>query len=172
MRADFSDFYLGARDDCLRAVAASVGDAGHAEELVAEAFARAWQSWRTVRRHPAPQAWVVRTALNTHVSWWRRWRREIAIADVQDAGTRADQAADDRPERLDAVTLAALRRLPRRQREVLALRVFLDLDTRATAAALGIAEGTVTAHLARATAALRAALADYDTGTDIREVRS
>jgi RNA polymerase sigma-70 factor (ECF subfamily) len=52
-------------------------------------------------------------------------------------------------------TLAAL---PRRQREVVALRVFLDLDTRETARVLGIAQGTVTAHLARAIAALRAEL--------------
>jgi RNA polymerase sigma-70 factor (ECF subfamily) len=48
--------------------------------------------------------------------------------------------------------------LPRRQREVIALRVFLDLDTRQTARVLGIAEGTVTAHLARAIATLRAEL--------------
>jgi DNA-directed RNA polymerase specialized sigma24 family protein len=46
-------------------------------------------------------------------------------------------------------------RLPARQRQVIALRVFLDLDTARTAQVLGIAPGTVTAHLARATAALR-----------------
>jgi RNA polymerase sigma-70 factor (ECF subfamily) len=33
-----------------------------AEENVAEAFARAWASWRKVSRHPAPRAWVVHTA--------------------------------------------------------------------------------------------------------------
>ena len=41
------------------------------------------------------------------------------------------------------------------QREVIALRVFVDLDTKATAYVLGIAPGTVTAHLSRAAAALR-----------------
>ncbi|MEV6341950.1 hypothetical protein [Actinoplanes sp. NPDC051851] len=30
-------------------------------------------------RHPAPAAWVVRTALNVRVSWWRRRRREVAL---------------------------------------------------------------------------------------------
>jgi RNA polymerase sigma-70 factor (ECF subfamily) len=51
-----------------------------------------------------------------------------------------------------------LRQLPRRQREVSAFRVFLDLDTEETANALGIAEGTVTAHLSRAVSALRGQL--------------
>jgi DNA-directed RNA polymerase specialized sigma24 family protein len=72
--AGFAEFYQTSRDDCLRAVFASVGDRQAAEDLVAEAFARACANWRTVRRHPAPRAWVVRTALNTRVSWWRRAR--------------------------------------------------------------------------------------------------
>jgi DNA-directed RNA polymerase specialized sigma24 family protein len=60
---------------------------------------------------------------------------------------------------LDPAIRDALRALPTRQRQVLALRIFLDLDTETTASALGIAPGTVTAHLSRATAALRGALA-------------
>jgi RNA polymerase sigma-70 factor (ECF subfamily) len=51
--------------------------------------------------------------------------------------------------------MAALQRLSVRQREVIALRLFLDLDTTRTAQTLGIAPGTVTAHLARAIATLR-----------------
>jgi RNA polymerase sigma-70 factor (ECF subfamily) len=46
-------------------------------------------------------------------------------------------------------------RLPGRQRQVIALRLFLDLDTNRTAEVLGIAPSTVKAHLARAIAALR-----------------
>jgi len=45
-----------------------VGDQDSLQELVAEAFARACASWRTVSRHPVPAAWVVRTALNLNVS--------------------------------------------------------------------------------------------------------
>ena len=102
-----------------------------------------------VRRYSAPRGWVVRSALNTGVSWWRPRRREIPLAS-HDAAALADPAGG-----LDAAVLAALRRLPARQREVIALRVFLDLDTQATAHVLGIAPGTVTAHLSRAAAALR-----------------
>ena len=138
-------------------MAASTGDPDTAEELVAEAFARAWAAWRTVRRHPAPQAWVVRTALNARVSWWRRRRREgpLPVGDVE-ACWPAGAAAAGEP--VDRAIMVVLHRLPARQREVIALRVFLDLDTAQTARALGIAPGTVTAHLARAVATLRAEL--------------
>ena len=62
---DFTEFYRACVNACLRAVYASVGDRALAEDLTAEAFARAYASWRKISRHPAPTAWVVRTALNT-----------------------------------------------------------------------------------------------------------
>jgi Sigma-70 region 2 len=71
---EFAEFFRASWEPCLRAVAASTGSAQLAEDQVAEAFARAWLSWRTVRRHPAPRAWVVRTALNAGASWWRKWQ--------------------------------------------------------------------------------------------------
>ena len=146
---EFAEFYRASRDSCLRAVTAVTGDRELAEEQVAEAFTRAWAAWGKVRGHAAPRAWVVRTALNLGVSWWRRRRREVPLAD-HDATTAA--GPDDG---VDPALIAALRRLPARQREVLALRIFLDLDTEATARVIGIAPGTVTAHLSRAVAALR-----------------
>jgi RNA polymerase sigma-70 factor (sigma-E family) len=154
---EFEEFYRQSRDGCLRAVLAAVGDRQLAEDLVAEAFTRAWVAWRSVRRHPAPSAWVLRTALNTRVSWWRRRRREVVTDGVPGTPATAETDAG-----LDPALLTALRRLPRRQREVIACRVFLDLDTRATAESLGIAPGTVTAHLARAVATLRDQLVTTD----------
>jgi RNA polymerase sigma-70 factor (sigma-E family) len=155
---EFQRFYETSRDACLRAVLATVGDRQLAEDLVAEAFTRAWVSWHKVGRHPAPSAWIVRTALNTRVSWWRRRRREVALDGGHDV---ADTTAGD-PE-LDPALLTALRRLPQRQREVIVFRVFLDLDTQATAEVLGIAPGTVTAHLSRAITTLRGHLVTVDT---------
>lgn len=154
---DFSDFYRGCRDDCVRAVMLSVGDRDAAQDLVAEAFARAWASWRTVGRHPAPAAWVVRTALNVNVSRWRRHRREVLLPDP-DAAADLPAAGGAGDTRVDPQIMAVLARLSARQRQVVGLRLFLDLDTRQTAEVLGIAPGTVTAHLARAIDALRADL--------------
>jgi RNA polymerase sigma-70 factor (sigma-E family) len=154
-QADFAAFYAGSRDDCLRTVVAAVRDVDQAQDVVAEAFARAWASWRKVSRHPAPRAWVVRTALNLSVSSWRRRRRELPLTghDAPACGPAASRA--------DTGLAAVVQRLPARQRQVVALRIFLDLDTAQTAEVLGIAPGTVTAHLARALTALRAELAAH-----------
>jgi RNA polymerase sigma factor (sigma-70 family) len=133
--AAFAEFYSSASDDCLRVVLATVRDRQTAEDLVAEAFTRAWASWRQVSRHPAPRAWVVRTALNTHRSWWRRHRREFTVPEV-------DAAVTEPPADTDASLMAAVLRLPLRQRQVIACRLFLDLDT-------------ATAHLSSAIATLR-----------------
>jgi RNA polymerase sigma-70 factor (sigma-E family) len=154
---DFTEFYQRSRDACLRAVLVSVGDQDAAQDLVDEAFARAWASWRTVSRHPAPPAWVVRTALNVNISRWRRRRREMPVADP---GSVADPPAGPgaSPSLVEPRIMAALLRLPIRQRQVIALRLFLDLDTRRTAQVLGIAPGTVKEHLGRALVSLRADL--------------
>lgn len=168
---DFASFYERSRDGCLRAVSVSVGNPTLAEDLTAEAFARALADWRKVSRHPAPEAWVVRVALNAHVSWWRKLRREVPWSgrddDLQpgrrigaDVGPGLDSGSGDSDSpMLDAMVLSALRALPERQREVVTLRLLLDLDTDTTARVLGISPSAVKTHLSRAAAALRGRLA-------------
>lgn len=144
---DFAGFYSGCKDRCLRALVVAVGRPDLAEDLLAEAFARAYARWPAVRKHPAPEAWVMRTALNLNVSWWRHLRRERPLQGLP------EPLAAEQDQTVDLMRLLAL--LPARQRQVLGLRVFLDLDARQTSEVLGIAEGTVRAHLHRATTALR-----------------
>jgi len=130
----FAEFHAASRDPCLRALVASGPDRAAAEEavteeVVAEAFARAWGSRPEISRHPAPSAWVVRVALDHHVSRWRRTRREVAHH------RRHDVARDvEHGERADL--LRAVAALPEPQRQVVALRVLLDRYTEQTAAAL------------------------------------
>ena len=151
-RLDFAEFYQRSKGQCLRTVLVSVGNLDTAEDLVAEAFARAWASWRTVSQHPAPALWVVRTALNMNISRWRR-RREIPVSDP---GGITDRPSDDGAGgAVDPQIMAALMRLSARQRQVVALRLVLDLDTARTAEVLGITPNTVMAHMAKALAALR-----------------
>ena len=145
---EFADFYAAAWDDCLRIVTLSVGNRALGEDLVAEAFTKAWASWRKVRGLAAPRAWIIRTALNAHVSWWRRHRREVALGSHDHTAAPVALA-------LDSSLVAALRRLPVRQRQVVALRLLLDLDTVTTAEVLGMSASTVATHLQRAVAALR-----------------
>lgn len=150
--ADFAEFYRSSKDGCFRAVAASVGSTAVAEDIVAEAFARAWASWPKIRSHPAPHAWVLRTALNMRVSWWRRRWREVELQPGDTSAGTSEAAATDP---MFTEVLRAVLRLPLRQRQVIGLRIFMDLDTAQTAKVLSIAPGTVKAHLARAIAALR-----------------
>lgn len=147
---EFTDFYESTKDACLRAVVASGTDQATAEDAVAEAYARAWAAWPKVSRHPAPAAWVVRVALNHHVSRWRRSRREVRLRETHEQTVHLDPVERDRDDLIKAVAA-----LPERQRQVVALRIFLDLDTSQTSDALGIAPGTVTAHLHRAMTTLR-----------------
>jgi RNA polymerase sigma factor (sigma-70 family) len=148
-QSEFADFFRASWEPCLRAVVTVAGSRQLAEDQTAEAFAKAWSSWPKVRRHPAPRAWVVRTALNTGASWWRWRRRELPLAD-HDLSASGDSAGG-----LDATLLTAIWRLPPRQREVIALRLFLDLDTATIARQLGIEAGTVRMHLSRGVTALR-----------------
>jgi RNA polymerase sigma factor (sigma-70 family) len=146
---EFAEFYAAAWGDCLRIVMVSVADRPLAEDLVAEAFTKAWASWHKVRALAEPRAWVIRAAMNGRVSWWRRHRLEVAVAS-QDTMAAAGQDLA-----FDSSLVAAVRRLPVRQREVIALRLLLDLDTGTTAEMLGISSSTVTTHLHRAMGALR-----------------
>jgi DNA-directed RNA polymerase specialized sigma24 family protein len=151
---DFAEFYRESKDACLFAVLVSVEDRDVAQDVVDEAFARAWASWRSVSRHPAPAAWVVRTALNASVSRWRKHRREVPLPEPgKVAGCAVGLEASDGP--LDPRIMAALTRLPARQRQVVTMRLLLDLDTSRTAEVLGISPSAVKAHLARALAAMR-----------------
>lgn len=150
---DFAAFYARNKDPCLRALVASGTDRASAEEAAAEAFARAWAAWPKLQSHPAPAAWVMRTAMNHHVSRWRRSRREAALVAAGDDIGATWQVHTERDDLLRAVA-----RLPVRQRQVVALRIFLDFDTARTGEVLGLSPGTVTAHLHRAMTALRAAI--------------
>lgn len=97
---------------------------------------------------------MVRTGLNAGVSSWRKRRREVSLEPGQipnEVSAVDETSAGGR----ESAVMDVLARLPQRQRQVVALRFFLDLDTPATATVLRIAPGTVTAHLARAMAVLR-----------------
>ena len=146
---DFAEFYAARKDTVFRAALVAVGQRAAAEDAVAEAFTRAYERWRTVQNHPNPTAWVIKTALNTHRSSWRRWRRERLDA-VPDRA-----AADPTPTALSADLLRVLLDLPTRQRQVVALRVLADLSAEETATILGITPSTVGVHLHRAMSWLR-----------------
>ena len=128
-----------------------VGDRALAEDIAAEAFARAYARWPSLRTHPGREGWVVRVAANLAIDATRRRRPVLADSPPPDHG--------------DAVALrlalaAALRALPVRQRSVVVLRYLADLSESDTAAALRISEGSVKTHLHRGLARLRRELGE------------
>jgi RNA polymerase sigma factor (sigma-70 family) len=150
---DFAEFFAATRNTAFRAVFAATGSRAAAEDALAEAYARGYANWSTLREHPRPTAWILRTALNVHRSVWRRLRREVLLAHPPE-GSPSPQ----RPGGLDARVRSAIAALPRRQREGVALRLLADLSAEETAAVLGLATSTVHVHLHRALAALRGRL--------------
>jgi RNA polymerase sigma factor (sigma-70 family) len=148
---DFEGFYRATCDDLLRALIVVLRDRPLAEDSLAEAFARALGHWSELARHPDRSAWIMKVALNYARSEGRRNARRStdALPEVP--------VPDDPP--TDPALVRRLLALPERQRQVVALRVVLGLDTRQTAELLRIAEGTVTAHLYRALTRLKCELA-------------
>jgi RNA polymerase sigma-70 factor (sigma-E family) len=130
-----------------------VGDAGHAEDLVADVFTRLWFVWPRLRDE-APEAYARRALANAATSWWRRrWHGERP-ADQLPERPSAEDVGRDVVER-DALR-GALSSLPPRQRAAVVLRVVEDLSEADVARALGCSIGTVKSLTSRGLARLRA----------------
>lgn len=125
-----------------------------AQDVAAEAVARALARWRSVAGYAAP--WVARVATNLALDMIRA--RGTATRAQPGLVSRTVAVDPGVEARLDLV--AALRTLPRRQREVVALRFLADRSEAETAATLGCSVGTVKSSASRGIASLRAALAD------------
>lgn len=140
-------------DDLLgRALAAArriLGDIPRAEDVAAETLARTYARWDSVRDLPYREAWVVRVAANLAIDVLRK--RHVVVPE-RITGSSEDASVD----RL--AVLAAVRRLPRRQREVIVLAYLSDVAEADVARVLGISNGTVKTHMHRGLTALRKAL--------------
>lgn len=132
-----------------------LGDPALAEDLAAEAFARAYARWREVQRHPNPDAWLLRVVGNLAVD---HVRREGRRPEQRPDPVRHDPSAETAALRVDLAD--ALHRLSGRQQEVVVLRYLIDLTEEDVAVSLGMSTGSVKTHLHRATSKLRAALDD------------
>jgi RNA polymerase sigma-70 factor (sigma-E family) len=140
------------------------GDRGHAEDLLQVALWRVARHWMAIEG--SPDAYAHRVLINLSRDRRRmlnRRAREIIGAGLPAA--RVDDVADAVTQR-DWMA-RAVRQLPRRQREVVVLRFFMDLSVEQTAVALGATEGTVKSHTARALSQLRDLLAEQQELTDV-----
>jgi RNA polymerase sigma-70 factor (sigma-E family) len=148
----FSGFVVAKSPSLLRFGWLLTGNWATAEDLLQTALANAWPRWQGI--DPAAMESYVRTSMaRTYVTWWRRRSAgEIAVAAVTDS--TVDDAAALVDLRRDVV--AALARLPRRQRAVVVMRYYLDLGEADVARELSCSVGTVKSQAAKALAHLRA----------------
>jgi len=130
-----------------------------AEEVVQEAFARVLSARRPPPA-PAARAYVERTVINLCRDGLRRRAVIRRVVPSRDEDARAAEVVALGTAEQQRV-VAAVRGLPRRQRECVALRHLLGRSTAETAAALGISEGSVKTHLSRGLAALETELEDW-----------
>jgi RNA polymerase sigma-70 factor (sigma-E family) len=149
----FRDFVQARSSALLRSGWLLTGDWTSAEDLVQTALAAAWPRWPDLRRQDAPELYVRKIMVNTFLRWrQRRWNGEIATGRLPESPSHGDVFAQ-----VDArqSLLAALDRLPARQRAVVVLRYFADQTESQTAAAMGCSVGAVKSHAAKALARLR-----------------
>lgn len=150
---EFAAFVAAGSRRLLQIARLVTGDPQRAEDLTQTALANAYRRWPAVRDGD-PFAYVRRSIVNGHISWWRRQRTqpERLVDELPDWVSVADAVNDIA--RRDLLR-RAMAMLTRRERAVIALRYFEDLSEQAVADELGIALGTVKSTHARALAKLR-----------------
>jgi RNA polymerase sigma-70 factor (sigma-E family) len=153
---DFADVFRLHQAAAVRLAYILTGDAGVAEDVVADAFARMYGRWRRDRVDD-PRAYLRRAIVNHVRGRFRRAatrrRHDASIRWSEPTTGAADEGIADRDRLRRALLL-----LPPRQRATVVLRIVEDLSEVDTAALLGVSTGTVKAHLSRGIERLRAAL--------------
>ncbi len=140
----FRDMYDANVRPVMALAVALTGDRASAEDLVQEAFTRAYRDWERVGRYDRPGAWVRRVVINLSHSRWRRLRSEARALRRLDPEVSVEMA-DPAPD-----VWAAVRRLPHRQAAAITLHYVEDLSVAQIAAVTGVAEGTTKSDLHRA----------------------
>jgi RNA polymerase sigma-70 factor (ECF subfamily) len=150
---DFDAFYRDTSRRLLRYAYGLTGDPVEAQDLVQEAYARAWQRRNRLAGYDDPEAWLrlVVNRLSTD-----RWRR----LGVRKERTAAQAAPPPVPPPSEDVVLlvGVMRTLPVAHRRALALHYLLDRSVAEIAAETGASTGTVKSWLSRGRAGLAAAL--------------
>lgn len=162
-REQFREFMVTRWPGLVRLGYVLTGDRGLAEDLAQTALAGACRAWWRVKRADDPDAYVRRILINASNRQFRRRRPAEEALPVPEGsvpeGSLADPAAEA-DQRSDL--MAALRELAPRQRAVIVLRYWADLNDAQVAALLGCSEGTVRSQAWRALAKLRVSTALVD----------
>ena len=148
----FDDFFRSELPGVLALARALAGPAS-ADDIAQEAMLVTYRRWGEVRSLENPAQWTRRVCANLAVSTFRR--RLVELRAVTRLAARSEAVPETRS---SEDFWRAVRALPRRQAQCAALRYVYEMSGPEIAGTLGISEGSVKVHLARARASLAAAL--------------
>jgi RNA polymerase sigma-70 factor, ECF subfamily len=144
----FEAFYRRERRPLIALAYAVSGSRVGAEDLAQEALEAAFRDWDRIRQKESPGTWVRRILLNKATSHYRRRVTEAKVLAKSSVGIPT-VAFPDVTGDIDRIW-AEVRRLPRRQVQVIALAYMEGLNQVEIAATLGISKESVNTHLRRA----------------------
>ncbi len=151
---DFDDFYASAFPSLRAQLYAYLGDRAEAQDVVQEAFCRAFVRWKRIREYSDPYSWVRRVAWNLATS---KLRRQVT-ARTWLSRQREEHADEPSPDRVALV--AALSKIAPQLRRAIVLHYLGEMSVAEIALQEEVAEGTVKSWLSRGRAALNALLAE------------
>ncbi|WP_405861414.1 SigE family RNA polymerase sigma factor [Streptomyces sp. NBC_01515] len=151
---EFDAFYAATFPRLTGQLSAFTGDREEAQDVVQEAFVRAWDRRGDFLADEAPEAWIRTVAMRLAVSRWRRARRWLELV-----RRTPPPGAVPGPDPDHTALVAALRELPKAQRMVIVLHHLCDVSVEQIASDTGAPVGTVKARLYRGRAALAKHLA-------------
>ncbi|MGH3509351.1 MAG: SigE family RNA polymerase sigma factor [Nocardioidaceae bacterium] len=153
--AAVEQLYAGHYRRLVRLAVLLVRDVGTAEEVVQDSFVAMHGRWGRLEDPDKALAYLRQTVVNRSRSVLRHRGVQRRHLESVPAGVPVAEGPDlgERQRLLDA-----LRQLPDRQREVLALRYYLDLSEAEIASTLDISRGAVKSHASRGAANLRSLL--------------
>src|SRR5580658_10684206 len=163
---EFSSVVASHRPQIFRFLLAATRDVDLAETLTQECFLKAHRNWSSFRGDSSAMTWLMRIAINLQKDHWRNRRMQFWRTTRTDS-VDLDEASEWLPsgessveqqllarERVSQVW-SAVKGLSERQRTVFLLRYVEEQELSEIAAATGLSEGTVKAHLSRAVARVR-----------------
>ncbi|MEU5912456.1 SigE family RNA polymerase sigma factor [Micromonospora sp. NPDC047527] len=154
----FDEFYRSTARRMMRYGYAVAGDHTEAQDLVQEAFTRAWRQWGRLSEHPAPEAWLRLVVSRLANDRWRRLHRWRVVLSRSGPPPTAPAPSEN-----GVLLVHALRQLPATHRQALALHYLFDMPVEEIARETDVPVGTVKSWLSRGRARLAALLPDLRT---------
>ncbi len=172
----YSEIVRRYKDRLLTSIRSDVNCSESADDIVQDAFVRAFQNLDSFRAESSLYTWLYRIALNSRRYYIRNRHRTRPLETVREHGGET-WMMEPRANPEDAVEAweereqvqAALARLDDHHRDILLLREFEGCDYQAISEALNVTMGTVRSRLSRARAQLRKELAAYWTSAPCDE---